>query len=161
MLYGGSGSDTLNGGDAADVLIGGYGRDTIDGGNGNDTIRYLSLNDTNDIIDNFVSGDKIDLSAIDADSSAIGNQTFAWGGQVTDFPVVLANSITWYTDGTNVQALVTDSDVTSAEFHLTLTGVTSLFANRLQYALNNLTFAMTKAGRPKAAESAADPPHQD
>ena len=125
VLYGGSGSDTLNGGDATDVLIGGYGRDTIDGGNGNDTI--LSLNDTNDIINNFVSGDKIDLSAIDANSSVKSNQPYV-GMQVADFPVVQANSVTWYraSSSANVEVLAsTDSDVTTAEFHLTLTGVTS------------------------------------
>jgi hypothetical protein len=83
---------------------------------------------SNDTVSNFVLGqDKIDLSAIDADASTGGNDAFAWGGQVLNYPVVQAHAVTWYTNGTNVELLAdTDGVLTTAEFHITLTGVTSL-----------------------------------
>ncbi len=126
-LYGGSGNDTINGGNGGDMIIGGYGADAINAGNGSDTIRYLDLKDTGDTIIGFESGtDKIDLLALDANNAAGGNQAFAWGGQ-QDGAFVLANSVTWYTTGGNVVVLVdTDGDLTTAEFSITLTGITSL-----------------------------------
>src|SRR5690606_24501244 len=67
-------------------FIGGWGDDTItasravnvlEGGEGQDTFRFLSAADANgDTIGDFQPGDKIDLSAIDANSCAGGNQSF-------------------------------------------------------------------------------------
>ncbi|HEY5898574.1 MAG TPA: VCBS domain-containing protein, partial [Burkholderiales bacterium] len=126
-LYGGSGGDSLNGGSGPDTLIGGYGADSITGGSAPDTIRYLDLLDTGDTITDFVSGtDKIDLSAIDANSNASGNQAFGWGGQQAG-PYAVANSVTWTTDGTNTTVIAdTDGNVATAEFSITLAGVTNL-----------------------------------
>jgi Ca2+-binding RTX toxin-like protein len=126
-IYGGAGNDTIAGGGGNDTIVGGYGSDTIDGGNGTDTIRYLDLKDTNDTINGFISGtDLIDLSAIDADENDPGNQDFAWGGQKAG-PFVQANSVTWYTDGVNVVVLAdTDGDIATAEFQITLAGITSI-----------------------------------
>jgi Ca2+-binding RTX toxin-like protein len=129
-IYGGSGNDTIDGGADSDTIVGGYGADAINPGSADgvaDTIRYLSLLDTNDSISNFVSGiDKIDLSGIDASSSLAGDQNFAWGGQETG-PYVEANSVTWYTTGGNVIVLAdTDGNLNTAEFSITLTGITSI-----------------------------------
>jgi Ca2+-binding RTX toxin-like protein len=131
-LYGGSGTENIAGGSGADHIYGGYGADTIDpggaGGDGDtDTIHYLSLLDTNDTISNFVSGqDKIDLSAIDASSGSPFDQAFAWGGQKTG-AIVEAHSVTWYQNGANVVVIAdTDSDLSNAEFMITLTGITSI-----------------------------------
>jgi Ca2+-binding RTX toxin-like protein len=92
-LIGGSGKDDLRGGDGNDTLIGGSGVDRLDGGNGKDTIVYLSIKDTGvgiglrDIIEaarreweSRENRDKIDLSAIDADTTRAGNQKFEWIG---------------------------------------------------------------------------------
>ncbi|MEH3046975.1 M10 family metallopeptidase C-terminal domain-containing protein [Sphingomonas adhaesiva] len=85
-LIGGLGNDTLNGGDGDDVLIGGWGKDTLTGGAGKDVFHFESKLDsgtttgTRDVITDFVRGqDKIDLSAIDANSSifAPGDQAFS------------------------------------------------------------------------------------
>jgi VCBS repeat-containing protein len=81
-LYGGDGNDSVSGANNNDILVGGYGADTLAGSNGADTFRFLSLLDRGDTITDFstAQGDKIDVSSIDADSSALGDQSFAWGG---------------------------------------------------------------------------------
>ncbi len=126
-LYGGSGNDTIGGGSGNDTIIGGFGADSITGGANSDTIRYLDLLDTGDTITDFKSGtDKIDLSAIDANNAVDGNQAFAGGGEQGGL-FALANSVTWYVDNGNTVVLAdTDGDVTTAEFSITLTGVTNL-----------------------------------
>jgi Ca2+-binding RTX toxin-like protein len=114
-LRGLAGGDTLEGGAGDDVLDGGIGRvdgyfggDTLIGGGGRDTFRFNSRLDSvglsvDEIQDfqrgvtakggNYVPGDKIDLSAIDAVQSSalsslndtftfIGTQSFTAAGQV-------------------------------------------------------------------------------
>lgn len=85
VLNGGTGNDTLDGGLGNDILIGGSGRDILTGGAGADIFRFTSTSDsgttasTRDIITDFQRGtDKIDLSAIDANTSlfAFGDQAF-------------------------------------------------------------------------------------
>ena len=85
ILFGGAGNDTLTAGDGADLLIGGGLADTLAGGAGVDTFRYDAAADsalaTPDLIVDFVTGtDKIDLSRIDANTIAGGNQAFTWIG---------------------------------------------------------------------------------
>jgi Ca2+-binding RTX toxin-like protein len=86
-LEGRGGADNLAGGGGKDVLIGGSGADALTGGAGADTFRYTSLGDSNtaagmDTILDFLAaeGDRIDLSAIDANAGVGGNQAFAWAG---------------------------------------------------------------------------------
>jgi serralysin len=64
-------------------LLGGAGADTLTGGNGADTFLFnlLSSSRTSNGIDtiqdfSFVAGDRIDMSLIDADSLAGGDQGF-------------------------------------------------------------------------------------
>jgi Ca2+-binding RTX toxin-like protein len=85
ILFGGGGHDTLFGGDGNDTLLGGGGADGLTGGTGADTFRYDSTADSNaglwDVIGDFQTGvDKIDLSRIDANTHAEGNQAFSWIG---------------------------------------------------------------------------------
>lgn len=83
-LYGRRGDDLLNGGDGNDRLIGGIGADTLTGGTGADHFTFRMIEDTTvsssgrDIILDFArtQGDKIDLSAIDADLTTTGDQAF-------------------------------------------------------------------------------------
>lgn len=80
-LYGNGGNDTLKGGTGNDKIVGGAGRDYLFGETGADTFIYKSVKDsygtsTRDTIYDFMSGDKIDLSAIDANSKATNNQAF-------------------------------------------------------------------------------------
>ncbi|MET4482822.1 peroxidase family protein [Bradyrhizobium sp. F1.13.3] len=67
-FIGGSGNDTIVASSVANVM---------DGGGGNDTYVFGSAADANgDTIKGFQPGDKIDLSAIDANTGAAGNQSF-------------------------------------------------------------------------------------
>jgi Ca2+-binding RTX toxin-like protein len=85
ILFGGGGHDVLFGGDGTDLLIGGGGADALTGGAGADTFRYDSASDSvagfEDLIGDFQSGvDKFDLTRVDANSNAAGDQAFTWIG---------------------------------------------------------------------------------
>jgi serralysin len=81
-LSGLDGNDRLLGGGGKDVLIGGGGMDILTGGGGADTFRFLAAADsgitaaTRDRIADFAAGDRIDLSAIDADPGTSADNTF-------------------------------------------------------------------------------------
>lgn len=83
-LEGGTGFDKLDGGNGNDVLIGGNGMDFLTGGSGADTFRYESISHSShlnpDRIMDLETGDTIDLSAIDADTSRDGDQAFTFIG---------------------------------------------------------------------------------
>ncbi len=73
IFFGGQGTDTLTGGAGADAIYGGGGGDALRGNGGADIFRYDNLSDslgttdaTRDRILDFNTGDKIDLSRIDA-----------------------------------------------------------------------------------------------
>ncbi|OED47973.1 hypothetical protein AB838_15380 [Rhodobacteraceae bacterium (ex Bugula neritina AB1)] len=85
QLTGGSGNDKLRGGAGADQLIGGKGKDTMTGGGGNDHFIFKSVPEIRaDKIRDFKTGDKVDLSRIDASGTDAGNQAFSFVGD-TDF----------------------------------------------------------------------------
>ena len=78
-----SGTDTIWGieniitGSGDDVITASRAVNIMDGGAGNDTFRFLSAADANgDTIMGFQPGDKLDLSAMDANSCMSGNQNF-------------------------------------------------------------------------------------
>jgi Ca2+-binding RTX toxin-like protein len=126
-LWGMAGNDTLTGAGGADVLKGGA---------GNDIFRYVATADSTvaaagrDTITDFATGDKIDLSAIDANGAGPGNTAFSFGtgaftaaGQIR----VLAFAANRYgvyleTTGNNIEdALITvysDHVLTAADFVL-------------------------------------------
>jgi Ca2+-binding RTX toxin-like protein len=88
-LVGDSGKDFLNGNIGNDWLLGGLGPDTLTGGGGFDRFVYHSLNESlpgflsRDIITDFnrvLAGDVIDVSAIDANLVAAGDQPFTFIG---------------------------------------------------------------------------------
>lgn len=83
-IYGHSNNDILKGGGGSDMLVGGTGSDTLVGGLGADIFDYNSVNESpvgagrDKITDfNWSEGDKIDLSAIDANVFLLGNQAFS------------------------------------------------------------------------------------
>lgn len=84
-LDGKAGNDRLEGGDGADRLIGGAGTDVLLGGAGNDVFDFnsvaeIGLGALRDSILDFATGDRIDLSSIDASTTAGGNNAFAFIG---------------------------------------------------------------------------------
>lgn len=83
-LFGGAGNDVLTGGGGADLIFGGLRGDTLTGGGGNDTFRYDNVAESNsterDGIQDFNSGDLIDLSRIDANTTIEGDQAFSFVG---------------------------------------------------------------------------------
>ncbi len=86
VLLGGEGADTLAGEDGADLLLGGAGGDVLIGGAGADRFVFATLGDSGsagtDLIVDFsaAAGDVIDLTALDADSGAAGDQAFTLVG---------------------------------------------------------------------------------
>ncbi|MGO1076595.1 calcium-binding protein [Inquilinus sp. CA228] len=84
-LIGGAGDDLLAGNAGNDRLVGGAGADFLSGGPGADRYIYTDIADSvfrdPDRIDfNQGDGDRVDLSAIDADTTAVGNQAFTFIG---------------------------------------------------------------------------------
>ena len=107
ILRGGAGNDELFAGFDDDILLGGSGGDTLFGGFGFDVYVYLLVSDSlpanRDSITDFDTaadgggGDKIDLSAIDANVNVAGNQAFTWK------TVPSAAGDLWFSsDGTNI-----------------------------------------------------------
>lgn len=82
LLFGLAGADTLAGGPGDDRLFGGRGADELRGGRGADRFGYTAVADstaaTPDRIVHFAraEGDRIDVSAIDTDPLAPGDQGF-------------------------------------------------------------------------------------
>jgi Ca2+-binding RTX toxin-like protein len=84
-VFGGLVDDMIVASRNNDFLQGNGGMDTLTGGLGADTFRYLSASDSTvaaaDKILDFTPGtDKIDLSRIDANTHAAGDQAFSWIG---------------------------------------------------------------------------------
>ncbi len=121
-LNGGAGNDTLKGDPGTDTLTGGSGKDTLTGGNQSDVFKYTAVSDSpagagRDIITDFAGagpafGDRINLTAIDANVLVGGNQDFIFGGPFT------AGHLR-YVGG--VLQGNTDADA-AAEFEIQLTG---------------------------------------
>lgn len=82
ILNGGGDVDRLLGGDGADVLTGGNGTDFLFGGTGNDVFVFNDVSESGvgpynrDEIRDWNDGDLIDVSNIDADVGASGDQAF-------------------------------------------------------------------------------------
>lgn len=85
-VIGGGFDDTLTGSAVANSIEGGLGRDLLRGNGGNDTFVYRAAEDTGtasatrDQILDWNTGDRIDLSVIDASSTVAGNQAFSFIG---------------------------------------------------------------------------------
>ena len=132
-LIGNAAANTFNGGGGNDNLNGGLGKDSLTGSTGVDKFIYKSIADSGvgsaarDVITDFQggSGEKIDLSAIDAYSKKTGNQAFTYIG---------SNAFT----GTKGEArfsggvlqMNTGTDKT-ADMEIALTGVTTFSSNFL------------------------------
>lgn len=131
---GGGGSDTitgndrdnvLSGGAGEDVIEGGLGRDVLIGGGGADTFVFTDVDDSprrgGDAIRKFGSGqgDRVDLSAIDADAGAKGDQDFRATGSFSGSAGEL-----WIEDRPNGASILGDVDGDGrADFRILVAGV--------------------------------------
>lgn len=139
-LIGGDGKDILNGGDGDDILIGGDDMDTMTGGAGKDIFRFevkgdsLKSASSRDVITDFAVGqDKIDLSAIDANTSVLarGDQAFTFIGQAAKFTAAGQLRYSYqFVGGKEYTVLEGNTDSGSAaDFSVALLGHHNLTAN--------------------------------
>jgi Ca2+-binding RTX toxin-like protein len=125
VLTGSSSGNVLIGLDGNDVLYGGNGGDTLIGGSGADRFVFTVLANSSpaipDTIVDFTHGvDLIDLSAIDANTSAGGDQAFAFAGQNAN---AVAHAIIWYETGGNTVVQVDVNGNTIADLAIILAGI--------------------------------------
>ncbi|MCJ8053196.1 hypothetical protein GB928_015145 [Shinella curvata] len=83
-LNGKGGNDLISAGAGLDKVYGGMGADDLYGGSGKDIFVFKSIKESTvaasgqDTIYDFVRGDRIDLSAIDANTTVTNNQAFTF-----------------------------------------------------------------------------------
>ncbi|MDB5471670.1 MAG: hypothetical protein JWR84_3230 [Caulobacter sp.] len=114
-LNGLGGNDILRGGDGADVMYGGTGNDQLYGQGGADHFIFengsilLSGTRESDIVRDFnvAEGDRIDLSAIDANSILAGDQAFTI---VSSFSGVAGQALVQFTGGSTLMRLDVNGD---------------------------------------------------
>jgi len=130
-LLGGNGGDQLIGGDGNDSLTGGGGADILTGGLGTDRFIFTAAADTpagagaDRIADfNHAESDKIDLSAIDANTVTAGDQAFTF---IDNQPFHHVSGELHYVSNPN--GIVIEGDVNGdgvADFAVNVNGVTSV-----------------------------------
>ena len=131
-LYGLAGNDNLSGANGNDTIVGGAGADTLTGGAGTDYFSYAGTSEaavgSPDIIADFVQGtDKIDLSAIDANSGVSGDQAFTWIG--TSAFSNVAGQLRYATTPSGARTIYGDVDGNgTADFQIQVTGSVSFAA---------------------------------
>jgi Ca2+-binding RTX toxin-like protein len=126
-LNGHAGLDRLSGGDGDDGLVGGLGRDILAGGFGRDVFAFddrhtgASQKTADYIVDlDGALGDRLDLSRVDANTSARGDQAFTFIGEKGAF--TQAGQVRYQQTGTDTWLyLNTDAD-SAAEAVIRLKG---------------------------------------
>ncbi|BAL23743.1 M10 family metallopeptidase C-terminal domain-containing protein [Azoarcus sp. KH32C] len=133
-VEGGDGSDHLDGKAGNDVLVGGGGLDILTGGAGKDTFDFNNLSEmgvtssTWDVITDFKTrSDRIDLSALDANSVTAGDDAFSAVILGADAAFTSAGQLK-FAGGVLYGNTDADSD---AEFAIQLTNLASLSASDL------------------------------
>jgi Ca2+-binding RTX toxin-like protein len=136
-------NNIIQGNAANNTLTGGLGSDTLTGGNGNDTFVYSSIADSafglfnQDTITGFQLGgifgtDRIDLSAIDANLSAAGNQFFTFigliGGIIGNPVFSNVGQLGYQVSGGNLFLYGNVDANPNADFALQLSGLASITA---------------------------------
>lgn len=88
-LQGGLGDDILRGNSDDDLLQGDDGADTLTGGYGGDTFVFHNASESRLFAADFITDleaseiDRVDLSAIDANTAVAGDQAFAWAAALS------------------------------------------------------------------------------
>lgn len=111
QLLGGNGNDALYGEAGDDIMIGSLGRDTLTGGAGKDTFSYSLTSESgvgaaDRILDfNASQGDKLSVTAIDANTGLAGDQAFVF---VSAFDGHAGQAVRAYDGGANLTTLSFD-----------------------------------------------------
>ncbi|MGO1078276.1 calcium-binding protein [Inquilinus sp. CA228] len=132
-VNGSAGNDTIIGSSAANVLNGWAGKDVLTGGGGAD--RFVFSSPTHSVVGvnadritdfSHAQGDRIDLSAIDADTTVAGNQAFAfigtglYNGDAGELRYSVVGAVTTIAGDVNGDGV--------SDFHIQLTGAIGLVA---------------------------------
>jgi methionine-rich copper-binding protein CopC len=132
LLQGDALNNDLRGFAGNDTLIGGAGQDRLAGGAGNDKFVYSAVSDSGvtsatwDVITDFAAGDKIDLSALDANTALVGDQAFAAPVVGAGVPGAFTTAGALYFDSV-AHVLYGNTNATpAAEFAIQLSGVATL-----------------------------------
>lgn len=133
-IFGEGNNDTLRGGTGADTLRGGEGTDLLYGGADADRFVFAAASESaldaiaRDRVADFsrAQGDKIDLSLIDADPGAFGNNAFTWRGTLGFSGD--AGQLRWIVSGTNALVLGDLDGDQAADFSILVLGIGNLRA---------------------------------
>ena len=121
-------ADTFKGDGQDNKFLGGLGKDNYTGG-GRDLYAFKTVKDSpvgtgRDVIKDFVPGqDVIDVSNIDADSTAPSQQSFRWVGKAT---LTGAAQLGYYVSGGNTIIRASNDADAAAEVEIQLNGVKTL-----------------------------------
>jgi Ca2+-binding RTX toxin-like protein len=128
MLLGNIGNDELDGGAGDDVLNGQSGNDILRGGPGDDLFVFNQAPAElgNDVIADFARPDRIDLTAIDANGAADGDQAFTFIGNAAFTAAGQLRVVPDGAEGTLVQGNVDGTP--TPEFQITVNGIVTLAA---------------------------------
>jgi len=131
-VTGSAAADDITGNNAANALNGWAGQDVLRGRGGGDRFAFSAASDSKvgaaDQITDFshAEGDRVDLSAIDANSAVAGNQAFSFIG--TSFYSGVAGQLRYASDGT-VTTIAGDINGDGvSDFHIQLAGAIGLVA---------------------------------
>ncbi|HEV7369815.1 sialate O-acetylesterase [Arenibaculum sp.] len=138
QIYGLGGNDLLFGGGATDTLEGGLGVDTLWGGVGNDRFVFRSKEEVgggttglgSDLIADFVHGDRIDFSRIDAIDATAADEAFIF---MSSAAATGAGQVAFSHDAGANQTILSghlDGDGV-ADFELLLTGLLNLVPSNI------------------------------
>jgi flagellin len=152
VLTGTTGADTLQGGAGNDTLTGSLGRDLLSGGAGADTFVFITAADSplhileRDVITDWASVDRIDLSAIDASTGQAGYQSLVFVGQGSVSNAVKPGQVKYFHDNGNTYVVGDVSGDGQADFKIDIRGVHDLIAeNTVPELYANALKAVDKA----------------
>jgi Ca2+-binding RTX toxin-like protein len=134
VLEGLAGKDQLKGAGGADTLIGGMGADVMTGGAGGDAFVWESIAETGiassdmDTIKDFnaAEGDKINLHAIDANTTIAGNQDFTFI-ETANFSA--PGQIRYFNDGVDTYIVMNRDSVLVDDAAIRISGVHTVDAS--------------------------------
>ncbi|KKB09800.1 VCBS domain-containing protein [Devosia chinhatensis] len=135
IISGTGNPDTLVGTSGNDIFLGGRGADVINGNGGSDTYLLLSTSDSRvgaegrDVLTNWNSTSKIDISAIDANTKVDGHQEFLFVGQGAADRSVGTSQIKYYHSGGNTFVVGDTNGDGDADFQVQLNGIHHLTAD--------------------------------